>query len=328
MISRVVCALLAVGLVTAAASATGWKFVVAGDTRSDGLDNGVNVTILGEIANATVAQGAEFILVPGDLALSGGAAAFATWKSTMQPVYNAGIGVYPIRGNHDTGDLTAWNNAFGSGMPQNGPAGELGLTYSFTRHNALIVGLDEYISGNAHRVNQTWLDGQFAANTMPNVFVFGHEPAFKANHVDCLDDYPTNRDTLVNSILAEGGRSMFVGHDHFYDHARIGDADGGIDNDFHQFIVGDGGAPFYTTATYDGANGSFSVNPVAHDAGAYGYELVEVDGLNVTMTHMRRTSPGVFTADDVFSYTATPEPAALSLLVLGGLAILRKRRIA
>lgn len=30
-------------------------------------------------------------------------------------------------------------------------------------------------------------------------FVFGHEPAFKAFHTDCLDDYVIERDTFWNN---------------------------------------------------------------------------------------------------------------------------------
>ena len=102
------------------------------------------------------------------------------WQSTMAPLFDAGVGVYPVRGNHEAdvpGSTTAWSAAFTGryALPANGPTGETGLTYSFTAKNALFVGLDEYV--NLHRVNQAWLDAQLAANTSPHVFVFGHERA-------------------------------------------------------------------------------------------------------------------------------------------------------
>jgi hypothetical protein len=301
-----------------------WKFVVVGDTRSDGANNGVNTAIVSELANAIVSEGARFVLVPGDLANSGGVSgAFTTWKTAMQPVYGAGIGVYPIRGNHDLESSGYWTSAFGAGIPDNGPTGEINYTYSFSYNNAFIVGLDEYV--NAHRVNQTWLNQQFAANTKPHVFVFGHEPAFKVNHTDCLDDYPTNRNTFWNSIAAEGGRTYFVGHDHLYDHARINDGDGNPADDIHQYVVGTGGAPFYTSGAYDGVNSPFTPVNILRDIGYYGYSVVEVNGYDATISWKHRTAPGVYTlTSDVFSYTAVPEPASLVLLALA--VVLRRRR--
>jgi predicted phosphodiesterase len=296
-------ALVLLCLLAPVASADTWKFMVSADTRSSGGDNGVNTTILGEIANRTVAEGAEFILVPGDLALSATTAAFNTWKSTMQPVYNAGIGVYAIRGNHDTNDLSAWNAAFYADMPHNGPAGEIGLTYSFTRHNALIVGMDEYVT--SHRVNQAWLDQQFATNAQPLVFVFGHEPAFKVYHTDNLDNYSANRDAFWSSIRDAGGRSYFCGHDHLYDQAGIDDGDGNPYNNVRQMLIGNGGAPFYNGYSYNGANTTWTPTNVAHDENNYGYVLVEVNDNSVTMTYKHRTSAGVYEPyGTAFSYTA------------------------
>ena len=167
--------------ICASASAAS-RFVVCGDTRGD--NNGVNTTILAEIVAATIAEGADFILMPGDLVNGSGTQSvlesqLTTWRNTMQPLYDAGVGVYPVRGNHDAGNLAAWNSVFSGSyaLPANGPTGEVNLTYSFTFDNIFVAAVDQYV--NINRVNQTWLDGQFAANTQPHVFVFGHAPAFK-----------------------------------------------------------------------------------------------------------------------------------------------------
>jgi hypothetical protein len=314
-----ICALALLGCVVAPVTAQSWKFVVVGDTRSDGANNGVNVPIVNELATAIVGENAKFVLVPGDLANSGGVpGAFGTWRTAMQLVYNNPnhIGVYPIRGNHDIESSGYWNSAFGADLPDNGPAGETNMTYSFSYNNAFVVGMDEYV--NAHRVNQTWLNQQFAANTKPHVFVFGHEPAFKVNHTDCLDDYPTNRNDFINSIAAEGGRTYFAGHDHLYDHARIDDGDGNPADDVHQYVVGTGGAPFYTSGAYDGVNSPFTPINVLRDLGHYGYTVIEINGLNASITYKQRTAANTFvTTSDVFSYAVAPEPASLMLLALG-----------
>ena len=289
-----------------------WQFIITGDSRSEDENNGVNVRILGELAAEIAKQNVDFVLFPGDL-VEGFEdpetmqSQFETWLKVMKPVYDAGIGGYPIRGNHDVGEpegTSAWNKFFGY-LPDNGPQGEKNLTYSFTHNNALIIGVDQYIKKN--RVNQTWLDEQLAANTKPHIFVFGHEPAFQADHEDCLDDYPDARDRFWASIAKAGGRTYFCGHDHFYNHAAVDD-DGNPANDVHQYIVGTAGAPLYRwSPPYDGDNSDYTVQNI-HHARKHGYVLVEIDGLNATLTWMQRTGPGKYQPKETFSYTAVLAP--------------------
>ncbi len=289
---------------------TSWKFIATCDSR--GSDNGVNTVILGELATEMVNQEVDFVLFAGDLVTGSPNQAvlesqLTTWRDTMAAVYDANIAVYCVRGNHDcSGDngvsIAAWNNIFPE-LPDNGPAGEVNLTYSVAHKNAFIVGFDQYIDGQRHRVNQTWFDEQSAANSNPHVFVFGHEPAFKAKHLDCLDDYPTERDKFWFGIERAGGRAYFCGHDHFYDHARV-DNDDEPNNDIHQYIVGTAGAPLYDwLGNYDGDNSYYVVENVDH-VKQYGYVLCEVEGLSATLTWMERIDVETYTAGDVWSYTA------------------------
>jgi predicted phosphodiesterase len=287
-----------------------WRFIVTGDSR--GKNNGVNTVILGELAAEAIKRQVNFVLLSGDLVngyidqaeLEG---QLKTWRDTMRPVYDAGIGVYVVRGNHDLGKpegVTAWNNVFKDkfSLPGNGPAGEKNLTYSFRHKNAFVVGVDEYV--RLQRVNQTWLDTQFAANTKPHIFVFGHEPAFEAGHEGCLDVNVASRDIFWASIKKAGGRTYFCGHDHFYNHARVDD-DGDPNNDIHQFIVGTAGAPLYNwSGAYDGENSRYTVKCIFHSK-EYGYCLVEIDGLDVTVTWMERVGAGKYKAREVWSYTAS-----------------------
>ena len=203
------------------------RFVAAGDTR--GNDNGVNTVILAEIVQATIDEGADFIIVAGDLVNGSSDSAelesqLTTWRTVMKPLYDAGIGVYPCRGNHDTGSKAAWDNVF-SGiyeLPGNGPAGEKNITYALTHDSIFIVVLDQYLDRS--RVNQAWLD----------------------------------------------------------------DGDGDPDNDLHQIIAGHGGAPPYDDGSYDGDNGSWTPLRIDHQ-NEYGYVLVVVDGLSVTVTNNLET---------------------------------------
>ena len=291
-----------------------WKFAVIGDSRSRGGDNGVNIAILSELAEEIVNKRVDFVLVSGDL-VNGYVEQIAlesqlnTWRNIMQPVYDAGIGVYVVRGNHDVGDpagVIAWNNIFKDefALPDNGPVGEENLTYSVTHKNAFIVALDQYV--RPQQVNQAWLDNQFTSNTKPHLFVFGHEPAFKAQHTDCLGVYPADRDAFWASIENAGGRTYFCGHDHFYNHARV-DNDGDQGNDIHQYIVGTAGAPLYDwSGNYDGNNSNYTLKSV-HYAKEYGYVVIEISGLDVTLTWMERVSPGNYKAAEKWNYIAAPK---------------------
>jgi len=306
---KFVSVLLFCAVLSSVSFAEPWTFIAVGDSR--GSDNGVNTTILGELATEIVNQDVDFVLFPGDL-VNGGVnqtvleGQLRTWMNTMQPVYANDINVYAVRGNHDVGSpsgVTAWNNVFSdsNAFPGNGPSGEVNLTYSFTHNNAFIVGLDEYIT--TRRVNQTWLDTQFAANSQPHVFVFGHEPAFKVYHADCLDDYSANRDAFWVSIKNAGGRTYFCGHDHFYNHAVVNDGDGNPSNDIHQYLVGSAGAPLYTwLGNYDGVNSGYGVENI-HHAKQYGYTIWEINGLDVTMIWMERIGVGTYVVREVWSYT-------------------------
>ncbi len=294
------------------------RFVVTGDTR--GNDSGVNATILSELVQATLAEGASFILISGDL-VNGDSlkSELIHWRNIMQPLYSAGIGVYPCRGNHDAGSKTAWDAVFSGAyaLPGNGPSGEKNVTYSFTYGNILVIALDEYV--HEDRVNQTWLNAQLAANTQPHIFPFGHVAAFSVYHTDTLASHPANRNTFWNSLAAAGGRVYFAGHDHLYNHARLDDGDGNSNDDIHQYVAGTGGAPPYTwNGKYVGDKGTWTPRRVYSESD-YGYLLVEVDGLNVTLTWKHRVSPGVYQATgDVFSYTALPLIKPLSGVLIDG----------
>ncbi|MGB2863006.1 MAG: hypothetical protein WBC05_06750 [Sedimentisphaerales bacterium] len=324
-----------------------WKFIVTCDSR--GSINGIQPIVLGELVTEILSQGADFVLFPGDLVSgyasigpAGFEAQLRAWVQMMDPVYNAGIGVYVSRGNHEIMDVwgyyirpdidpednhaTRWLNVFGNDLypeqmlPDNGPALEKYMTYAVTHKNAFIISLDQYAGINhdtVHMVNQQWLDAQLAANTKPHIFIAGHETAFRAMHTDCLDNRPDERDAFWASIRNTGGRTYFAGHDHFYDHALIDDGDGNPNNNIHQYIIGTGGArPYAWSPPYSGNNSYYTVEQLYH-AENYGYVLVEVDGLNVTLTWMERHTidlriPGIYQPVDFWNYTVNPGPIVLS----------------
>lgn len=318
--------LFALLLLASAANAQGqkWNFLVYGDTRGSSSTDVINTNILTELARATTNTFPQpaFVLVPGDLAYSGLLSYFQGWTNIMAPVYQAGIGVYPVMGNHDIASVSGYTTVFGADIPDNGPTGELNRTYFFIRSNVLVAVMDNYVV--AHQCNTNWLKDVLRTNQYLHAFVMGHEPAFSVNHIDCLDDVPTARDAFWNILSNAACRVYFCGHDHFYDHMRLDDQDGDPSNDVHQMIVGTGGAPFHADSAYDGINSIWTPTRVRHDM-TNGYVAVEVDGPVATLTWYQRTTANNYVAtSDVFSYTLAPVIAssysngALTLTWSGG----------
>jgi 3',5'-cyclic AMP phosphodiesterase CpdA len=309
--------LVLVAVTLCASAADSYKFIVTGDSRGD--DNGINLQIIQELVTAIIAEDADLVLFSGDLVNDGTTPQLQNWVANfMVPLQNAGVMVYPCRGNHDllSGDAP-WQIAFAGThlLPQNGPAGELNMTYSFVHKNALFIALDEYV--NFFKVNQAWLDDQLKSNTMPHAFVFGHMPAFSVDHPDCLASLPADRDLFWNSLVSGGAYAYFCGHDHFYNHAEIQNANGTW---IQQVVAGTAGAPTYN---WDGTYGEPArVHGIAHYA-SKGYSVVEVNGLDVRMTYREYVSPGVFvTKPDTIHYTGRMVGPGMPVATFTGLAAL------
>lgn len=278
-----------------------WKFAVVGDTHVS-----YDSDTIAEMIPYFLEDSIDLILLCGDIVEGGKkttAAALETelkmWQAIFQPLYNAGIEIYPVRGNHEDdadNNIMVWNSIFSGdkALPQNGPSGETNLSYSFNHKNALFIGLDTYV--NIHKINQTWLDEQLAANNQPHVFVFGHEAAFKVFHSDCLDDFPTERNTFWKSLSDAGVKTYFCGHDHFFDVTEIDDGDGNAENNVYQCLVGGGGGWLMSKYSHNGDNADFTINPIYHRK-EHGYALVEISGetvsdLDVTITWKERVVEG------------------------------------
>lgn len=287
-----------------------WRFAVLSDTQggksNDSEKPYINEKILKIIAGDIALEKPDFVLVAGDLVSgwlhNGGVdykTQFAAWKEVMRPVYEADIKVYPVRGNHEDGPerlalsplpanleppagskeelKAAFRQAFDQVyIPQNGPSGEEGFTYSFTYKNALIIGLDEF-TVSQHKVNQAWFDSWIALKTEAHLFVYGHEPAFGVYHTDNLSYFAEDRDKFWNSITKGGGRVYFCGHDHMYNRAAVAEEDG---NTIRQIVVGTGGG---SPRTWSGKYLDTNVKGEYAKDNLYGYVLVTVEGSRATI---------------------------------------------
>lgn len=93
------------------------------DYREENPDY-VSVATIRKLNDAFIAHGVSFVVQLGDLTDRAGNSAMYTHAAARQPLYDAGIGFFPIRGNHETygdlfgrdpdGDLSipAWRDAF------------------------------------------------------------------------------------------------------------------------------------------------------------------------------------------------------------------------
>jgi len=296
------------------------RFIVTGDDRWDtghpraGEDeNGVNVTVLARVMKAAMAEKPDVMLLSGDLV--GGAktdaeeqAQFDTWIKVMQPVYDSGIKVLTAIGNHemhapDADDV--WRKAMSGNRsnPDNGPAKEKGLTYSYVFKNCLFISLDEF-QEESPTINQTWLDGVLKAPHPPHVFAFAHKAAFYVgHHDDIMSTVPAARDTFIKSLVDAGARTVFFGHDHLYDHSSAKLADWPESKAIHQFVIGTSGAPLVKSKPLTDSDGDWKLTRTKHVDQKYGYAVVDVDGPKVTIVFKEEDSPGVFVAADTYTYT-------------------------
>ena len=296
------------------------RFVVTGDDRWNtkaprpGMDeNGVNVTGLGRIVTAILAEKPDALLFNGDL-VGGGetdeeeASQFETWIKTMKPIYDSGIRVLAARGNHEMHCPHAsdvWKKALSGpyANPTNGPAGEEGMTYALPMKNVLFLSLDEFQTKEL-AINQSWLDQTLMAPHPPHVFAFAHKMAFfSGNYTDGMNTTPEPRDRFIKALSEAGARAVFFGHDHLYDHVAAKLSGWSDDQSIHQFVVGTAGAPFVVGKELPKSDGDWSLNRVSHVEGALGYCLVDVVGPKVTIVYKSEKSPGVFEAVDTFSYS-------------------------
>lgn len=94
--------------VCAPAGAESWKFGVMSDTQwtaptdpAGKNPNGVAVSIIDQINQKFIDAGVKFVIQVGDLTEKGNNADIAMRAAAAEALYRAGIGFFPMRGNHD-----------------------------------------------------------------------------------------------------------------------------------------------------------------------------------------------------------------------------------
>ena len=190
------CALhLGIFMAAASAVAAPWSFGVISDTQWKGSPDGKNpnyvaVNVINHLNQEFIDHGVKFVVAVGDVTQNGDILGLDTSATFRQALYNAGIGFYPLRGNHESnqnaaGEFTRLFPQTRTGINNQTPADALiytdyygappantsstftvganftspsadfdGLTYSFDYDNARFILLDQFTppSGEPHSV--------------------------------------------------------------------------------------------------------------------------------------------------------------------------------
>jgi len=314
-------AALGLAFVMPSAQAEPWTFGVMADTQwttNDAANNPGTVAlgIMNQILPEFVNKKVKFVVQLGDLTDNGSTAGLDVWSTAAGQLYSAGIGFYPVRGNHEPSSTAA--TRFKTNFPQTQglgsnvagatghrspttPVGLIGLTYAFEYNNVTFVAIDQFTrsSGTTPSTNSAvldqveWLKSTLETKPTSNhAFLFAHKPIIGQNHVDNLlganpSSNPTYRDTLIKAMAANNARYFLSGHDHLFNRAIIKSPDGtaSIQNiihssDSYKFYI-----PRIPSAdqTYNASNRQET--PISQELFTVGYYIVTVDGPRMTFTH-------------------------------------------
>jgi hypothetical protein len=343
--------MLAVGMAMAAASnsaqaaasggSTGpWKFGIMSDTQwtgnpADPVNNpgSVTVSMIKQVDPQFINAGVKFVIQVGDLTDDGSNTGLDARAAAAQDLYDAGIGFFPLCGNHESSKTGA--NRATNDFPQTqglgthlfgaqnftGPAiaGLKGLTYAFEYNNAKFILLDQFIrlDGSATDVNSAMLDQipwiVSAASATPqgnHNFVFGHKNLIGENHTDVLlgadpSKNPTYQNTFIDSLASLGVKYYFSGHDHVHQRSIVTSPD--KTSQLEEIICGSDSSKFYTPALpsndqqYDAKYlGFLRETSVAQDTYRVTYYIVTVDGPRMTVDY--------YASDETFPSGNSPSP--------------------
>jgi predicted phosphodiesterase len=274
------------------------RFMVVGDMHHYSPAADLKQTLLYELALAAIDEEVDFVFFPGDLVIR----SFRTpeeeesylkdWRFVLDTLGFHNIRVFACRGNNDY-SREAWDSLFSGpySLPANGPETEKNITYILEYDNLCLVAMDLYT--DAHKVNQEWLDEVLSGVNAENLFVAGHEAAFKVSMTNMMNMFPEERNRFWESLEEAGAEAYLCGHDHFYDRSVIDNGDGDPGNDVQQVIVGTGGGGFQVDGEYNGDNGTWTPVRQFHEA-EYGYLLVELNGEDAEITWKHRVGPHEF----------------------------------
>jgi hypothetical protein len=298
----------------ALASTGAWKFGVMADTqwKSAYPNGGENpnscaVSIINALNAQFISHGCRYVIQVGDLVdveVVSGVRTLPTRANAAQALYDAGIGFFPVRGNHEgsqtaAGEIqTLFPQTQGNGANVYGatnfasPFDELrGLSYSFDYENIRCVLIDQFTrtdgsnylgSINNNAVDQvSWVDSMLASRPSgSHAFVFSHKNMIGQNHKDVLfgGNLTANagaRDEFISSLQANSVRYQLGGHDHMHHRSIVKTSNGA--SSISQIICSSNSYKFYTPASGDDGRET----PLQQELYTIGYYIFTIDGPRV-----------------------------------------------
>jgi hypothetical protein len=277
-------------------ASTAWKFGMMSDTQWTTADPAgqnpttVSVSIINQLNPVFIAAGVKFVIQVGDLADTGNDADEIVRAQAAQPLLDAGIGFFPMRGNHETyGTANSFaipvfqtsypqtrglSNTFGAtnfSSPTSLSTELDGMTYSFDYNNARFVILDTwatpsidisaagYTYGYSVAQQQPWINSRLDKTTRgtDHAFVMSHQPLMAESHQDTMFQGYTNanpdmQNAFYASLQSNNVKYFLAGHDHMNQNSIIASPDGL--SSVHEIIGASDSSKFYTPSAVSGAN--------------------------------------------------------------------------
>ena len=317
-------------------ASTAWKFGLMGDTQwtlttdpAGQNPNRVSVSIINELNPKFIDAGVKFVIQVGDLTDNGNDADEIVRANAAQALYTAGIGFFPMRGNHETYGAPAnsysipvlqtnypqtrgLSQTFGAtnfSSPTSVSADLDGMTYSFDYNNARFVILDTwatpskrvdaagYYYGYSIAEQQAWISSRLDLSTRgtDHAFVLSHQPLIAENHQDAMFQGYTNanldmQNAFFASLQNNNVKYFLSGHDHVDQRSIIASPDGL--SKVQELICASNSSKFYTPQALTSANWfgqKVRETSVAQELYTVGYYIYTVDGPRVTVDYYSDT---------------------------------------
>jgi hypothetical protein len=272
LLLRVMCLLLVAFFMVTSAWAEAWKFGVMADTQwnnsADYVTNpgSVAVGIINQVNQRFIDEQVKFVVQVGDLCQYRAnypdkpqtpRIAYPTRAEAAQALYSAGIGFFPVRGNHDSSQNGAGEvqtnfpqtqggaNSVGATSFSSPSTNLAGLSYAFDYNNARFMLIDQFIttdnkasdgttyseSNNAVSSQQPWITSVAAGKPVGgHLFVFSHKQLVGQNHTDTLFGTSGGNTTKQNAFYStlSGNKTgyLFTGHDHMHNRSLVASPNG------------------------------------------------------------------------------------------------------
>ncbi|WP_020587545.1 metallophosphoesterase family protein [Desulfobacter curvatus] len=337
-----------IGKASAAISSNAWCFGVMSDTQwkpdneATGGENTCATGIIDVLNQQFIEHNCKFVIQVGDLVdkdrytdSSDGSHNLATHAAHREVLYDAGIGFYPLRGNHESSQEAAnefvslWPQTQGGGDNVNGATNFVqsdiealkGLSYSFDYENVRCVMIDQFVrkdgsnydgtsSYNNNMVDQVaWVDAMVSSRPDDyHAFVLAHKNLIGGNHKDNLfgENLTANADSrneFIKSLNTNNAGCYISGHDHMHHRSLVSDDDGYYN--VQQLITSSNSYKFYTPKSGDDGRETM----LQEELWTIGYYIFTVDGPRVTIDFYSSSTGedyGDSDEDKLYSYKEEP----------------------